>query len=51
LTVFSVSAVITASTPGTFSASLSSIFLTRAWACGERTKSPCSMPGSFTSST
>ena len=38
-------------TPGTFSASVSSIFLTRACACGDRTKSPCSMPGSFKSST
>src|SRR6476659_6667169 len=33
LTVFNVSAVMTASTPGTFSASVSSIFLTRACAC------------------
>jgi hypothetical protein len=51
LTVLSVSAVITANTPGTFSASSLLIDFTRAWACGDLTKSPCSMPGSLTSST
>ena len=38
-------------TPGTFIAFSALIDFTRAWACGERTKSPCSMPGSFRSST
>ena len=38
-------------TPGTFNASSGLIDLTRACACGERTKSPCSMPGNFKSST
>src|SRR4029434_3283426 len=36
LTVLSVSAVMTATTPGTAAALVESIFLTRAWACGER---------------
>ena len=51
LTVFSVSAVSTATTPGTAAALVVSIFLMRACACGERVKSPYSMPGSLRSST
>ena len=39
-TVLSVSAVSTATTPGTAVAFEVSIFLMRAWPCGERVKSP-----------
>jgi hypothetical protein len=50
-TVLRVSAVSTATTPGTAAAFVVSIFLTRAWPCGERVKSPYSIPGSLRSST
>ena len=51
LTGLSSSAVSTAITPGTAAALEMSIFLMRACACGERTKSPYSMLGSLMSST
>ena len=47
----SVSPVMTASTPGTFSARSVLIVLMRAWANGLRTMSRYSMPGSWMSST
>ena len=48
---FRSSAVSTAMTPGTFSASDLSIFLMRPWAMELRTMSMCTMPGSLMSST
>src|SRR5262245_59869945 len=44
-------AVNTAVTPGRSRARLVSIETRRAWACGERSTAPCSMPGTRTSST
>jgi hypothetical protein len=41
--------VMTALTPGTASAAVVSIDTTRAWACGLRTSTPCSIPGSVKS--
>ena len=45
------SAVMTAWTPGMASVALVSKPRSLAWACGERTKQACSVPGNFTSST
>src|SRR4029077_2268869 len=44
-------AVKTAWTPGRSRARFVSIDTSRAWACGERSTAPCSMPGTRTSST